>query len=329
MIDTTTVDRSALIERITARLADVDDDTLREIDLMSQLGSVEAPPIARPAVLTPLPAQLSRRELLVGLVTGGAAVAGTGVVAGWAGLSRGRQQGIVEGRAAVEAELAKVRGLLTLYEALENVGLDDILAAGLAAVGRLLGGLAAGAGALRDAIAAIDSALTRFEASLPTVRQGLATVQRLIDDLLKQLDALRLLLAQTTQRIQPLGDALGGFLSGVLEHLPFGVGDRTRQVFDALGKLISTLPEMLRAMINGLLTPLADWFPAEGAGGVEAGLFTPLRQSLLARLSQYLDDAATLFDQWEVRLAGPAQKALAERAHVRQQIADYRRANNV
>jgi hypothetical protein len=286
------------------------------------------------------------------LVVGGAAVAGTGAVAGWAGLSRGYQQGVADGRAQAEAELAKVHGLLGLYETLEKVGLDGILAAGLSSVGGLLGGLASGAGALRDAVSAIDSALARFEASLPTIRQGLASVQQLIDDLLKQLDGLRLLLAQTSQRIQPLGDALGGFLSGLLERIPFGVGDRTRQVFDALGNLISTLPEMLAAMINDLLKPLADWFPAEGAGGdatsslpgfesrpettrdevasgVEAGLFIPLRQSLLAPLNKYLDDGAALFEQWEASLANPAQAALAERARIHQQIANYRQENRV
>ena len=46
-------------------------------------------------------------------------------------------------------------------------------------------------------------------------------------------------------------------------------------------------------------------------------------------LDDYLDSAASLFEQWEARLANPAQHALDERAHVLSQIAEYRREHDV
>ncbi len=153
-------------------------------------------------------------------------------------------------------------------------------------------------------------------------------MRRLAEDIVAQLDGIRQVLAEGAERGQPLGDAAGAFLSGLVKQIPFGIGERAGQVFDALGKLLANLPDFLAATLDGLIQPLAGWFPEED-GGVQEGLFTPIRQVLLVPLSHYLDDGVTLFDAWEDRLNRPAQDALAERQRVLKEIADYKQQNNL
>ncbi len=126
------VDRAALIERIETRLAEADAETLAEIDRMIEYRGVPG----MPAIAPPEPQQdtirLSRRQALLALLTGGTAMAGTAVAAGWVGVEQGYGWGTGDRSAAANAEVDQLRRLVGMYEALERIKLDEIVGAGLA-----------------------------------------------------------------------------------------------------------------------------------------------------------------------------------------------------
>ena len=99
-------------------------------------------------------AQLSRRKFLTGAVAGGAAglalATGTGVAV-WkvsdAELVAAKGKAEAELSASQEtavAELARMQGLVDLYEGLEKIGLDAVLKTGMTAVALPLEGVEAG-----------------------------------------------------------------------------------------------------------------------------------------------------------------------------------------
>ncbi len=320
------VDRDEVEKRIAQRLSALDDATLMQVEALtrSPAGELEQPGAATP----PASPGVSRRQLLAILGTGGIALVGTNVATGLLAGTRGTQLGELKASAAAELELARLRGLLALYENLERIGIDLIILAAIGSLGLALGGLSTAARTLRDAVAFIDTALKRFEASLPTIQDGLKAAESLAQGLGDRLAALRNLFSEATKPTQPLADALGEFMERLLDLLPGSVGDRIRQGLSIMRDLLAGLPAALDTLQNQLLAPLrATWFREDS--GVQAGLFSPLRSRLLAPLNDFLTAFAGLTDQWERELVQPVQQALQEREDIRAQIAEYKRQHNL
>lgn len=326
MIEEPVDEREELVERITTRLAELDEETLRELDARTEEALIGVPRIASPVVLTPLPEPISRRELLVGLVAGGAVLAGSSVAAGvWAG-----NRGVAAGRAAAQAEavleITRLRDLLNLYEDLEQVGLDDIVAAAMSAVGAALRGLGAGVGLLRDGIQAVDEALARFEDLVPVLRSGLSRVEELVRAIGERLEALRVAVSDVLGRAEPLAEGLAGLFTELLDSLPFGIGERVREVVTHIQELLGNLLGMIEAFHTSLFGPLrGDWVPEGRGNGIEASLFAPARRQLLEPLGGFLDDVGEVLDRWEAEMVQPVQAALDQRQTIRREISQYRR----
>jgi hypothetical protein len=115
-------ERAAVLDRLAGRLRDFDDDTLRELDRLTDPDVLTSNPRPAPE------AGLTRRQLITGLATGGAAVvlaaAGTAAVVGGD-----------EEAAAVRDELERAQRVLDLHEELEATGLDETLERSMTAFG--------------------------------------------------------------------------------------------------------------------------------------------------------------------------------------------------
>jgi hypothetical protein len=110
----------------------------------------------------------------------------------------------------------------------------------------------------------------------------------------------------------------------ILDNLPFGLGDKLREVLDGLVGLVTSVDELVEGINTRILEPLrANWFSAEEGEGLGAALVDPLIEHVLDPVEAHLADLVTLADTWQAKLVEPAQQALEERAQIRQQIAQY------
>jgi hypothetical protein len=116
----------------------------------------------------------------------------------------------------------------------------------------------------------------------------------------------------------------------VLDYLPFGLGDRIRGVLDGLVEVVTGVDELVAGVNTHLLEPLdAKWFSEEEEAGLSATLVNPLVERVLDPLEAHLGDLAALTDTWQAKLMAPTQEALAERARIRGQIAQYKRDHDM
>ena len=311
----TTVDRAELEAQIIARLRAFDEAALWEMDEITQRAEAEA---HGGATATPSPPSLlTRRQMLVGLAAGGAVITTANLAAAIWTTTR-------------SVELVKLRGLVALYENLERVGLDALIGTATQALGFALEGIEAGSRGLQTALSLIDGALARFEATFPNIRSGLARVEEIVDALDWQIEGLWAIVAQATERVSPMAEALGDFFSALLDLIPFGVGERIREITARIQELIGGLPDAMDSLKAHLLEPLRqDWFSDDETKGLRGDLIEPLRDRLLSPLNALLDDVIAFTDQWEAKLVSPIEDALAQRAAIRQQIDEYRRDNGL
>jgi hypothetical protein len=280
---------------------------------------------------------VSRRKFLTGAVVGGAAglaaAAGTGVAV-WKvadaellaakEAAEGRLQALQE---SASADLARLQGLVDLYEGLEKVGLDAILETGMLAMALPLAAVEAGARLLKQGLEWAEEGLLALSEALPTARESLTWLERQVSALAAAIETLQAAIGRALDRAMdnPIGHALQEFSAWVLDHLPFGLGDRIGQVLDGLVTVITGVDELVEGVNTRLLEPLdRKWFSAGEEEGLNASLVNPLVTRVLDPLEAHLDDLSTLADTWQAKVMAPTQEALAERARIRTEISRYK-----
>jgi hypothetical protein len=301
----------------------------------------EAPPVDELA-------QVSRRKFLTGAVAGGAAglamAAGTSVAV-WK-VSDGE---LLSAREAADAELAaakasadlelkhlaenaaeevaKLLGLLDLYEELDEIGLDGIIAKGLGAIALPLGAVEAGALALKSGLEWAEKALLALGEALPTAQESLLWLEAQVSAVADAIEKLENGVARALDRAtdNAVGEAVNEFSARLLDALPFGLGDRFRDALAGLVLLVTSVDDLVEGINTRLLEPLREnWFSGEEGEGMSGSFFEPLVAKVLNPLEEHLDNLAELADTVHAELATPAQQAMAKRARLREEIARYR-----
>jgi hypothetical protein len=270
--------------------------------------------------------QVSRRRFLTGALAGGVVMAaGTGAVV-WKVVDT--QADLT--KATADDEIARLQGLVELYEKLERVGLDAIIQTGMAAVGLLFGGLELGAKGLKSGLELVEKGLSSIEKTFPTVRTGVEWVEMEVSALADGIDALQTTLGRVLDKASPITEALGDFVTFVLDKLPFGIGDKVQSVLGSLSELVSGIPELVEGINAHLLEPLRqEWFSNEKGKGLDDALLKPLVAHVFDPLEAHLGDLAGLIDAWQQGLVAPSQQAIEERAMIRRQIAQYKKEHGL
>lgn len=294
------------------------------------------------------PGQLSRRKFLTGAVAGGAAglaVAAGSSVAIWkvtngelvstreaasAELAAAKDAAELELGAFVEdaaEEVARLLGLLDLYEELDNIDLDGIIEKGLAAAALPLAALEAGARALKSGLEWAERALLTVAEAMPTAQEALLWLENQVSALANAVESLEQGVAHALERAtdNAVGEAVKEFTAKVLDALPFGLGDRFRAALDGLVTLVTSIDDLIEGINTKLLEPLRQsWFSAEEDEGISGTFFGPLVVNILDPLEEHLESLATLADTWQTELATPSQQAMARRATLRAEIDRYK-----
>jgi hypothetical protein len=311
--------REALETRILQGLRSCDEDTLLRIEQM--LSPTQAHSSDEAAFFK---RGLTRRQFLVGAAAGGAIVVSTNAATGLVAGALGAKVGETRAEVANQVELIKLRGLVALYENLEQVGIDAIASAGLAALRISLDGLQLGVSGLQSAVTLVDDAVSTFERAFPTIRRGLSLAERLVTSVEERVTDLQELMGEVQDVVSPLTDALGSFFSSLVARIP-GVGQKILDTLDRISELVGSLPQAIDQMNTSLLEPLReDWFTDDEDQGLKGTLLNPLQDSLLGPLEQFLGDLSEATGEWEEQLINPVEKALTQREVIRKQISEYK-----
>ncbi len=272
----------------------------------------------------PAPAKegITRRQLLLGATAGGAALAATAL--------GGAAVGGLTTRAEYEVELTKLRALLALYEQLERVGLDAVIATGMNVVRGALETVKSGVSLVRQGVTAAQNALATLWGLLDSLKAEVDRANQGLNGLMQNFNSAQSLIGGALGTAQPLADSIRSFFNAILDKIPFGVGDNLRGGIDALVTLIQSIPTAVQTVIAQLIKPLTDtFFPASGTPQVQTSVVDPISQNLLLPLTKFLADVENLITRWQDDFTKPVQAALDQRASIRKQIEDYRNQNNL
>ncbi len=311
--------REGLRESIEEALDSCEDDTL--LGIVELLQGTEDGEDDRAVLFA---GGINRRQFLVGAAAGGAALVSTNLATGLVAGSLGSRAGQAVAQLESEAELLKLRGLLALYENLEQVGIDALFSAGVAALSLSLEGLETGITVLEQGVGLVDAGVSAFERSFSTIRRGLILVEGLFVNLEARVERLQETMSEVQEFVAPVSDAVGSLLSSLVERIP-GVGPATLDALDRISELMGALPDAIGEVRSRLVEPLReDWFTDDEESGLKGELLNPLQDELLEPLETFLGDVADAIDEWQGELIDPVEEALTEREAIRRQITDYK-----
>ncbi|MDP3046192.1 MAG: hypothetical protein Q8O07_01800 [Chloroflexota bacterium] len=268
---------------------------------------------------------VTRRQLVQGAALGGASLLVGSMGGGALGAAWGDAQGAARAQARADEEIRQLKGLISLYEELEKIGIDAVVGAGIAAAEKGLGALKESVLLLRKAVDLVDSAVGNVEGAIPALRSGLGLADGFVSLVKGQLSLIQTAVLEATGKLSPAADAVGGLLSELVSRIPFGVGQKILEANRRIGELVGGLPNALEAISQQLLAPLrTDWLSEEEGKGLKGLLLTPLRRNLLKPLGSFLDDVVSFLAGLEGKLITPGKTVLGDREKVRQRIVQYR-----
>lgn len=221
---------------------------------------------------------------------------------------------------AALAELEEHRNLNSLWQQLDNVGLDALLGGALIAVGGNLGNLARVAVLLRQGLEVGQSVVDWFLAAMLRPQNSMRWLQRQTNALSTSLDWLVSQVQDTMQPAARLADALTDFVLWVLSRLPFGVGARAEKGLNAMKTVVNQLPDLVTGVSVDVLDPLADWFGSDDGRNLKGMFVTPVVDNVFQPARDVLARFEELQSAYEAQMAQPAAGKLAERDALRQQI---------
>ncbi len=208
--------------------------------------------------------------------------------------------------------------LADLYRQLEGVNLDQVITAALNSLGVTVLAIDTVRTALNTGIALAVRVLQGIEDQLPLIAAGVDWLERQVATLSAGLRAFQTALAVTGSA--PLTQSITNFVSQVLDILPFGVGQNTKLALQAMGDVLSSLPDLLNNVNVMVLEPLRTWVGTDNQGGLRDSLLHPLREQLLTPAQQIVANAENLNTVYNTQLAQPVQSALDQRAKIRSAI---------
>lgn len=221
---------------------------------------------------------------------------------------------------AALAELEEHRNLNSLWQQLDNVGLDALLGGALIAVGGNLGNLARVAVLLRQGLEVGQSIVDWFLGAMIRPQNSMRWLQRQTNALSTSLDWLVSQVQDTMQPAAKLADALTDFVLWILGRLPFGVGARAEKGLNAMKTVVNQLPDLVTGVSVDVLDPLADWFGSDDGRNLKGMFVSPVVDNVFQPARDVLAKFEELESAYEQQMAQPAAGKLAERDALRQQI---------
>jgi hypothetical protein len=220
--------------------------------------------------------------------------------------------------ADLKAQNSDFQDLLGLYQQLEAVGIDQIIASALAAVGVPLLAIQNIRLALMTGVGLAARVLQDIENHLPLVAAGLDWLQQQVNTLAQGIRAFQTALAVSADT--PTTKAISDFISQLLDILPFGAGQNIKLALQAMGEVFNRLPDLLNNVSAMVIEPVRAWVGTDQQGGLRETLLRPLREQVLAPAQQIVANAENLNGVYNQQLAQPVQSALERRAKVRIEI---------
>lgn len=228
--------------------------------------------------------------------------------------------------AAANEQIGVLAGLVALYEQLEEVDLDAVLANGLTAVNESLATLLDDIPTLEEGLAAGQLALAEVEEHIPVLENGRVWLDGQLGKLETYFQQVEYLLIDAVEAVGPFLQMLEEWFTGIKKWLPFGIGERATNIMQSITTLLIETPGTVSGINNNIAQPLDVWLAKDDQNEIafKNKLIKPMRENVMAKTSETLTKARQVETTYTANLKEPLETAVANKQSVRELITNYR-----
>lgn len=221
-------------------------------------------------------------------------------------------------------------GLVALYEQLEGIDMGATLDNGLSAVSSTLADLLNYTPDLSHGLEISKQALADFEAHIPVLENGRIWLNNHMASVRAYYEGVRTVLETAVERVTSFLEMLNEWFQGILKWLPFGMGQRSAAVMQALTDLLAQTPNTINGLEANIAQPLAVWLQSDGEERpLNKALINPLRTQVFDKADKMVTQVQQAQTVYQTQLAEPTQTAVAAQRAIRDQIAQYRQQHQI
>ncbi|GAB4280870.1 MAG: hypothetical protein Kow0080_34150 [Candidatus Promineifilaceae bacterium] len=227
--------------------------------------------------------------------------------------------------------LSALGGLLALYEELENVSLEEVVAEGVTAVSEELASLLDQIPTFQEGVAVSRAALEAFEEKIPLLENGRVW-------LAVQTTKMETFMANIEQFVQDAAEKAGPFIEmfvewveKVLRWLPFGLGEKSANILNAIVALLTETPATLSGLQVNVSEPIALLLGPtdQPEASVRTQMVEPVREKVLAKAEKVITLSQNVDAAYREKVASPTETAVARRQAIQQMITAYRQQHQI
>ncbi len=233
--------------------------------------------------------------------------------------------------ASANERLTVLGGLLTLYEELENISLEDVVTEGVTAVSEELTALLDQIPMLQEGVAVSRAALDAFEEKIPLLENGRVW-------LAAQTTKMETFMANIEQFVQDAAEKAGPFIEmfvdwmeKVLRWLPFGLGEKSANILNAIVALLTETPATLSGLQVNVSEPMAMLLGPtdQPEASIRTQMVQPVRDQVLAKAEKVIVLSQNVDTAYREKVASPTETAVARRQAIQQMITTYRQEHQI
>ncbi len=223
----------------------------------------------------------------------------------------------------LETQNDDLSSLNSLWQALDDVGLDTLVASAVGVVGTALVNAMKVVDLLRIGLAKGQLAISSFLSALPGPQAGFIWLQGQIKALGINLDDLSEKVQEAVEASGKLASQVAEFVLWVLDKLPFGIGNKARAGMEAMQLIVSDLPELVDGITDDIFDPLLVWFSKDDDGNLAGILLDPINNHIIEPAENVLAELKQFQTDYEEKLSSPVNNAIAQRKSIRGDIEEY------
>ena len=229
-----------------------------------------------------------------------------------------------------QKNLSLMAGLVALYEQLDAVDVGELLQDGLDSVGDGFAELFAHVPSLQEGIAAGRTVLDELDDHIPLLENGRSWLGQQLSKLHMYYDALERLLSVVVDAAGPFLQMFNEWVQKVLKWLPFGLGQKSSDIMNALTDMLMETPHLMNGLENNVAHPLDVWLGnANEEAPLRRRLIQPIKANVLDKATSTVAQAETVESLYRERVKRPVETAVTQRAGLHLLIDQYRNQHQI
>lgn len=223
-------------------------------------------------------------------------------------------------------------GLVGLYEQLEKLDLGEKIEEGVGFVSEAFTNLTNDLPTLADGLALGQQILDEFEGHVPLLESGRSWLGNHLDKVSRYYLTFETVLQQVADSVGPVLDMLQQWFDSMLKWLPFGLGRASLEVMSAVTELMREMPNTLQGAEINIAQPLDVWLKKENSTAetpIQKRMFKPLREQTLQPAQTTVAKVETTKALYEEKIVSSLGTAVENRRIIKKLIDTYRENHNL